>query len=375
MIQETMTSEERMMAAINLERPDRVPISFLLDSAPAARLLGLRSWEIAAQGLGAQIDVLLQVFDAFGGGDAVNPPLPPEILELNGLKTKSPSEDSPENQTLEAEVWSADEYDLLVDIGYERFVTEHLVFRVSELTSAEQVESLSAEWLTLLLKFLEDVKGRGAIPYFPTWAVHPFFWMSLTRSMVKFTEDLYYRPDKVEKAMKALVPAWIEAAIGIAKATGAKIMECTEERAGGFFYPLEIFERFWWPYTLEIVDAFWSEGIVTVFHLDQCWDKNLPYFKQLPKGSAVLDLDGCTDIFAAKEVLGGHLCLGGDIHPTLLSLGTPGEVEAYCKRLIDEVGYNGGLLLNVGCMIPYQIKPENFEAILSTGKTYQPSDG
>ena len=86
MIQETMTSEERMMAAINLERPDRVPISFLLDSAPAARLLGLRSWEIAAQGLGAQIDVLLQVFDAFGGWDAVNPPLPPEIFELNGLK-------------------------------------------------------------------------------------------------------------------------------------------------------------------------------------------------------------------------------------------------------------------------------------------------
>jgi hypothetical protein len=25
-----------------------------------------------------------------------------------------------------------------------------------------------------------------------------------------------------------------------------------EERAGGFLFPPKIFERFWWPYTLEI---------------------------------------------------------------------------------------------------------------------------
>ena len=167
---------------------------------------------------------------------------------------------------------------------------------------------------------------------------HPFFKLSLGRSMMKFTEDLYYRPDVVERALKAIVPEWTRFAIELSKGMDSKIFFFAEERAGCFFYPLKIFERFWWPYTLDIVDALWSEGIVSLFHLDQCWDQNIPYFKQLPKGSAIIDLDGCTDIFAAKEALGGHLCIGGDVHPSLLCLGKPEEVEAYCKRLIDEVG-------------------------------------
>ena len=32
MVRETMTSEERLMAAIGLERPDRVPIAMALDT-------------------------------------------------------------------------------------------------------------------------------------------------------------------------------------------------------------------------------------------------------------------------------------------------------------------------------------------------------
>jgi len=150
---------------------------------------------------------------------------------------------------------------------------------------------------------LAAVKERKAMPIFPVWRSLPFFMLSLSRSMVKFTEDLYYRPEKVEKALKAMVPQWIEEGINTCKATGVNIACCVEERAGAFFYPLKVFERFWWPYTLQIVDAFWSEGIVSWFHLDTCWDKNLPYFKQLPKGSAIIDLDGTTNIFAAKEIL------------------------------------------------------------------------
>jgi hypothetical protein len=77
---------------------------------------------------------------------------------------------------------------------------------------------------------------------------------------------------------------------------------------------------------VEIVDAFWPEGIVTFFHLDASWDRNLRYFKQLPRGSAVIDLDGTTDIFAAKEVLRDHLCTSTDVPASLLALGEPEEV-------------------------------------------------
>jgi hypothetical protein len=375
MVRETMTSEERLMAAVGLERPDRVPIAMALDTAPAARLVGLNSWELVAQGFDPQLDAVLKVFEDYGGWDGIGGLLPPELFGVSGIRAKYPSADSPENQVLEAEVWGPEEYDLLVEIGWERFVNEHLVFRVSDMIRPEEVAELGNAWMAFLLRFQEEVKNRGAVPYGVMPNVHPFFWMSLTRSMVKFTEDLYYRPEVVDRAMKVVVPEWTRFAIELSKGLNCKIFFFAEERAGCFFYPLKIFERFWWPYTLEIVDALWSEGIVSLFHLDQCWDENIAYFKQLPKGSAIIDLDGTTDIFAAKEALGGHLCIGGDVHPTLLSLGTPEEVEAYCKRLIDEVGRDGGLILNVGCSVPYEVKPENLRAFIETGKNYVPSKG
>jgi uroporphyrinogen-III decarboxylase len=54
-----------------------------------------------------------------------------------------------------------------------------------------------------------------------------------------------------------------------------------------------------------------------------------------------------------------------------MSVGKPEDVEAYCKKLIDEVGNDGGLLLSTGCGLPAATKKENFEAMLRTGKTYE----
>jgi uroporphyrinogen-III decarboxylase len=39
--------------------------------------------------------------------------------------------------------------------------------------------------------------------------------------------------------------------------------------------------------------------------------------------------------------------------------------------LIDEIGHNGGLILRAGCSVPYAVKPENFKAMLDTGKNYE----
>ena len=46
-------------------------------------------------------------------------------------------------------------------------------------------------------------------------------------------------------------------------------------------------------------------------------------------------------------------------------------MEAYCKKLIDQVGDDGGHLLSTGCTLPAMVKPENFRAMINTGKTYE----
>ncbi len=74
----------------------------------------------------------------------------------------------------------------------------------------------------------------------------------------------------------------------------------------------------------------------------------MPYLKELPGGKCICQLDSRTDIFKTKEILKGHMCLMGDVSPTLLSLGTPQEVEDYCRKLIDVVGEGSGFIVGVG---------------------------
>jgi len=52
-----------------------------------------------------------------------------------------------------------------------------------------------------------------------------------------------------------------------------------------------------------------------------------------------------------------------------IELGKPEQVEAYSRRLIDEVGGAGGLILSSACTLPGAITAENFRAMLETGRT------
>ncbi|MBW2418383.1 MAG: hypothetical protein JRH19_07540 [Deltaproteobacteria bacterium] len=80
-----------------------------------------------------------------------------------------------------------------------------------------------------------------------------------------------------------------------------------------------------------------------------------------------------TDILAAKDVLRDPLCLKGDVPAALLSIGTPAEVEAYCSRLINRVGDGRGFILSSDCGVPADARPENFRAMIETGKHHTPS--
>ena len=48
------------------------------------------------------------------------------------------------------------------------------------------------------------------------------------------------------------------------------------------------------------------------------------------------------------------------------------QVEAYCKKLIDVVGEDGGFILSSGCTVPANSKFENLKAMVNTAKTYYP---
>jgi hypothetical protein len=362
---------DRVECALNLEKPDRVPIWPDVTTSAAAALTDNRFWEIAHQGFDAQQDLELALFDRYGGWDAANPALPAEVFTLGGNKVIKPTEESPEIQFVEGEYTKYEDYEIISEVGWFGFVADHLIYRITDIQTREEYDALYGEVINGTLRGISEYQKRGAFVLYPQPNNHPFFTLSLARSMVKFTEDLYYRPEMVERALAKMTDEFIEFGLELCQGANLKMTKVVEERAGAFFYPLRIFDRFWWPHTRKIVDAFHSEGILLTFHLDTCWDKNIPYFKELPRKSIMIELDGTTNIFAAKEQLRNHLCIASDVHPTLMSLGKPEEVAAYCKKVIDEVGGDGGHILSTGCGLPAAAKKENFLAMLETGKTYE----
>ncbi len=373
MRKETMNSLERVECALNLEKPDRVPIWPDVTTAAAAALTDEKVWEIVHRGFDAEQDAELKLFDEYGGWDAVNPALTADVFALGGNKILKPTEDSPEIQFVEGEWTKYEDYEIIAEIGWLNFVSDHLIPRVSsDMKTKEAWNEKYQEVINGTLRGIEEYRKRGAFLLYAQPNNHPFFTLSLARSMIKFTEDLFYKPEMVEKALKKMTQEFIEFGITLCRMSGIKITKVIEERAGAAIYPLRIFDKFWWPYTKQIVEAFHAEGIMCSFHLDTCWDKNLPYFKkELPRKSAMIELDGTTNIFAAKEILRDHMCIASDIHPALMSLGKPEEVEGYCKKLIDEIGGDGGHILSTACGLPAAAKKENFRAMLRTGKTYE----
>lgn len=375
MIPEAMSCRERVNAAIALEKPDRTPVMPLMVSFPI-RHRGMTQGE-AWRDLDKAFQATLDTYDDLGGFDMLPKtnvywPMLGGKFSNAPIRNLVPGRDLPEDslaQIDERVLFAREDYDRIAALGWNGFWEEHY----SEM-SGKSLQKLGAIQNRLLDRYCREkqiCEDRG-IPVLLGAAVDSVLMaFSLCRTLTQFTMDLYEVPDKVQAAMDASCDDLIRNTLETIKITKTPLAFIVLERGSGAIYRLDIFERFEWPYLQRYVDAFLSEGITPWFHLDTDWSLNLPYFKSLPKGKCVADLDGTTNIFKAKEILGGHMCISGDVRADLLTLGKPEGVREYCCKLIDEVGKGGGFLLTTGCECPVDAKFENVKMMIDTAKTYR----
>lgn len=373
MISETMTKQERLRAAISLEYVDRHPVfPILVTTAP--RLYGITQAE-AWQDHNVAREAIIRCFEEFGYDYGSKPnyfyPMLPGKLCSAPVRNLIPGKQLGEDdlyQVDERVLFAREDYDKIIALGWNAFWDEHY-----EKISRKTLEQFSSMQSISNQLYVEDTKiceDKG-MPIFLGVAVDSVLMaFSLCRTLIEFTKDLYQIPDKVETAMEASCDDLISNAIQVCRNNGKDVAFIVLERGSGFYYRLPLFERFEWQFLQRYVDAFVAEGIIPWLHLDTDWGINIPYLKKLPKGKCVCDLDSTTDIFKAKEILKGHMCISGDVPASLLTLGKPEEVEEYCKRLIDEVGQEGGFMLTTGCECPIDAKPDNIRAMVETGRSY-----
>ena len=98
------------------------------------------------------------------------------------------------------------------------------------------------------------------------------------------------------------------------------------------------------------------------------YNERLEVISDVPKGNVVWWFDR-TDMKRAKETVGKVACLAGNVPLDLLCAGTPEEVRAYCRTLIDVAGRDGGFILSSGAGLQGS-KPENVKAMIDFSKQY-----
>jgi len=375
----------RFQAAIRVEKGDRVPVCLWMDYKFPCRYKGVTQGEyFKNRSIGNQL--LREVFEELGGWDIVraagNTTRDQDLLEAP-MTIRVPGRDIPEDDIIqweESEVVSEEDYDNIIKYGWKKFMHNFYPrFRgwdpAEYHTRIETRAIREIEAQRLNVKYWVEkgypVLGGGDV-------FTPLMMLSCCRSMTKFTMDLHRIPEKVEAVMDAMIDDLIEISIsgtksiGISAPTGIPTRSVILERGGGFVYPLTIFERFEFPYLKKMAEAFIAEGITPILHFDSDWILNMPYLKELPKGEFFIQLDSKTDIIKTKDILRDHNCIMGDVPPSLLSIGTTHELEAYCKNVIDVVGEGGGFILGVGCSVPVDAKFDNLKVMIDTAKNYYP---
>jgi uroporphyrinogen decarboxylase len=197
----------------------------------------------------------------------------------------------------------------------------------------------------------------------------PFDIFSLSRSLRPFYRDLFAIPEKVKRAVEVGTQAMIKLGVTNAKRAKGERVAVFAMRSSASFLSPRFFDEISFPSIKRMVEGDHAAGLKSVLHCDGNWDLMIPRFKELPRASCVLELDGVTDIHKAREVLDGHMCIKGDVHHALLSLGTKEEVEGYCRDLLGFMGHDGGFILGSGCEVPTTAKPENVAALISAVRT------
>ncbi|MGB8647817.1 MAG: uroporphyrinogen decarboxylase family protein [Anaerolineae bacterium] len=378
-VRETMTPAERIDAAIALQPVDRVPVVPMMDFY-CAHQKGVPVSKFITNGdLGR--DVLEEIFIEYGGWDATffGTTLNEFAWTLTLLAPlKVPGRELPENEQWqfdEREVMKPEDYDFIIENGWQPFWSA-MFPRIRPHTPSHEVPTYLQAWFDQAIRDTLKWERKGILSFTGVASVPPLELFSVARSIKEFSFDLFRRPDKVLAASDKIADDISQAVINgmrtIKQGTQRGYRTAFLAGTRATFLSPRYFDRFAWPYIKRQALAYIDAGITPLLHFDSNWVPYLDRFFELPRGKAVLELDSQTNIFKAKEVLGDHLCIMGDVPAQLLALGTVDEVDTYVRRLIDVVGKGNGFILSTGCDCPLDAKPENVKAMIEIGKTYYP---
>jgi hypothetical protein len=184
--------------------------------------------------------------------------------------------------------------------------------------------------------------------------------------------DLRRQPDKVLQALDAAAARKIREirrSPAYRVLGGCPVAGFALHRGADGWMSEEQFKTFYWPTLRRVSMALIEEGFIVRMFAEGGYQSRLNIIRDLPKSRAVWYFDR-TDMANAKEALGDVACVMGNVPVSLIHSGTAQEVEAYCRRLIETAGKGGGFILTTGASLDRKARVENVRAMLSSVHKY-----
>lgn len=221
----------------------------------------------------------------------------------------------------------------------------------------------SKKWGSAWRAYIKEMENLGFPAAYQPGGHAPFDYISdYLRGMRGAMLDMYRQPDKLLEAINKLTPVLIQMATSHVSKQSNPFVSIALHRGSDGFMSLKQFEKFYWPGVKALILAFVDKGFIPSVFWEGDYTSRLKYLLELPKGK-VNNLFDRTDIFKAKEVLGGHLCISGGMPASILQTGSIQDVQERCRKLIDIAGKDGGYIMASTCVMD-NAKIENVRAMI-----------
>jgi hypothetical protein len=189
------------------------------------------------------------------------------------------------------------------------------------------------------------------------------------RGYIGLTVDVMERPEKVLAACEALMPHLLH--VGLSGADPDKNVPIAFWMHRGCvpFVSMETFRNLYWPTLKPIIEEFWRHGHQTLFYAEGKWYPHLDSFLELPEASIVFHVDH-DDVFEVHKKIGHKFAISGGIPNYILAYESPETVRRFCRKVITEVAFDGGYIMDASAIMQNDISIENVKAMTETVREY-----
>ncbi len=399
---------DRIVAAINLEKPDRVPVRLNMGFWPA-KTAGITAYQAMSDpklGCKAWKDFNLK-FQPDASVDPLHNTVPAAMFEALGYNLYSwPGHgvsESASYQYNEKDWMVAEDYDALINDPSDYLIRDYLprtvgafkgfgalssfwdyielpfvfgqvlgwgsddmVAGLEKLTNAAKAVN---EWAKVVFPAMGEVMSLGFPPYAGCATKAPFDILGDTlRGTKGVIVDMFRYPEKVLAAVDRLTPVALDWALKKANPPEIPICFMPLHKGADGFMSQEQFDTFYWPTLKRVIDGLVEQGMIPLLFAEGRYNSRLEKIMETPAGSAIWLFDQ-TDMARAKATIGTVTCIQGNLPLSLLHAGTKEEVADATRKLIDVAGADGGFILDVGAVAD-EGKDENLLTMVETAKAY-----